>query len=64
MTILRVLLPFPVAGIVVAPASSVALDHAIAVCAALRAVALGLAFLRLRTDPVVRAPGNSAQVVG
>ncbi|MEV0223165.1 MFS transporter [Streptomyces sp. NPDC050704] len=64
VTILLLLLPFPVAGIVVALTPSAALGHAIAVCAALQAVALGFAFLRLRTDPVLRAPGNPAQATG
>ncbi|MFF3144743.1 MFS transporter [Streptomyces sp. NPDC057927] len=61
LTILLLLLPFPLAGIVVALTSPWALDYVIAVCAALQAVALGLAFLRLRTDPVLRTPGKPAQ---
>jgi len=61
MTILILLLPFPVAGILVALTPLSALDHVIAVCAALQAVALALAFMRLRTDPVLRTDGKPAQ---
>ncbi|MFG2385546.1 MFS transporter [Streptomyces avermitilis] len=61
LTILLLLLPFPVAGVLVAVTPPWALGHVIAVCAALQAVALGLAFLRLRTDPVLRASGKPEQ---
>ena len=61
MTILLLLLPFPLAGILVALTPITALGNVIAVCAALQAVALGLAFVRLRTDPVLRTPGKPAQ---
>jgi len=61
LTILLLLLPFPLAGIAVALTPLWALGHVIAVCGALQAVALGLAFLRLRTEPVLRTPGKPAQ---
>ncbi|MEV2232639.1 MFS transporter [Streptomyces phaeochromogenes] len=58
LTILLLLLPFPVAGIVVALTPLSALQHAILVCGILQALALGLAFMRLRGDPVLRGSGN------
>jgi hypothetical protein len=61
LTILLLLLPFPVAGIVVALTPLSALQHAILVCGILQALALGLAFMRLRGDPVLRGSGNMAR---
>ncbi|WP_128379390.1 MFS transporter [Streptomyces cavernae] len=61
LTILLLLLPFPIAGIMVALTPPSALDHVIAVCGALQAVALALAFLRLRADPVLRTADSQAQ---
>lgn len=61
LTILLLLLPFPFAGIAVALTPPWALGYVIAMCAALQAVALGLAFLRLRIEPVMRAPAKPAQ---
>ncbi|MHB9857209.1 MFS transporter [Streptomyces sp. YIM S03343] len=55
LTILLLLLPFPVAGIAVALTPPPQLGTVVAVCAALQAVALSLAFLRLRVDPVLHA---------
>ncbi|MCL6739434.1 MFS transporter [Streptomyces neyagawaensis] len=51
LTILLLLLPFPIAGLLVAVVPSGQLGHAISVCAVLQAVGLATAFTRLRTLP-------------
>ncbi|MET8013509.1 MFS transporter [Streptomyces sp. NPDC005271] len=53
-TILILLLPFPVAGVLTAITPPDALGHVITACAVLQALGLILAFLRLRTDPALR----------
>ncbi|MEU9426520.1 MFS transporter [Streptomyces sp. NPDC048342] len=53
-TILILLLPFPVAGVLTALTPPDALGHVITACAALQALGLFCAFARLRTDPVLR----------
>jgi MFS family permease len=53
-TILILLLPFPVAGVLTALTPPHALGHVITACAVLQALALALAFTRLRTDPALR----------
>lgn len=53
-TILILLLPFPVAGVLTALTPPDALGHVITVCAALQALGLTLAFARLRADPALR----------
>ncbi|MFD4577460.1 MFS transporter [Streptomyces sp. NPDC058417] len=54
-TILILLLPFPVAGVLTAITPPDALDDVITACAALQALGLLCAFARLRTDPALRA---------
>lgn len=54
-TILILLLPFPVAGVLTALTPPDALGHVITACAVLQALGLFLAFARLRTDPALRA---------
>ncbi|MFD3910033.1 MFS transporter [Streptomyces sp. NPDC058603] len=53
-TILILLLPFPVAGVLTALTPPDALGHVITACAVLQALGLFLAFARLRTDPALR----------
>ncbi|CAO0836682.1 Multidrug efflux pump Tap OS=Streptomyces microflavus OX=1919 GN=Smic_07520 PE=3 SV=1 [Streptomyces microflavus] len=53
-TILILLLPFPVAGVLTALTPPDALGHVITACAALQALGLLCAFARLRTDPALR----------
>ncbi|WP_445527441.1 MFS transporter [Streptomyces cyslabdanicus] len=53
-TILILLLPFPVAGVLTALTPPDALSQAITACAALQALGLFYAFTRLRTDPALR----------
>ncbi len=53
-TILILLLPFPIAGVLTALTPPDALGHAITACAALQALGLFCAFARLRTDPALR----------
>ncbi|MCX5395610.1 MFS transporter [Streptomyces sp. NBC_00102] len=52
-TILILLLPFPVAGLLTALTPPDALGHVITACAALQALGLLCAFTRLRTDPAL-----------
>ncbi|MET9956442.1 MFS transporter [Streptomyces sp. NPDC006339] len=54
-TILILLLPFPVAGVLTALTPPEALGHVITACAALQALGLFLAFARLRTDPALHS---------
>ncbi|MFK0156497.1 MFS transporter [Streptomyces sp. NPDC090493] len=53
-TILILLLPFPVAGVLTALTPPDALGRVITVCAVLQALGLFCAFARLRTDPALR----------
>ncbi|MFC5218883.1 MFS transporter [Streptomyces coerulescens] len=53
-TILILLLPFPIAGVLTALTPPAALGHVITTCAALQALGLFCAFARLRTDPALR----------
>ncbi|MGC0400362.1 hypothetical protein RKD27_003006 [Streptomyces sp. SAI-126] len=53
-TILILLLPFPIAGVLTALTPPAALGHAITACAVLQALGLFCAFARLRTDPALR----------
>lgn len=55
LTILLLLIPFPLAGALVATVPPALLGHVITICAAVQALGLGLAFLRLRTLPALRA---------
>ncbi|MFD4479452.1 MFS transporter [Streptomyces sp. NPDC058471] len=53
-TILILLLPFPVAGVLTALTPPDALGHVITACAVLQTLGLLCAFTRLRTDPALR----------
>ncbi|MFJ2113866.1 MULTISPECIES: MFS transporter [unclassified Streptomyces] len=55
VTIVLLMLPYPVAGVLVALTPPDLLGQVVTVCALLQAVALALTFARLRTDPEVRA---------
>lgn len=54
VTILLLLTPFPVAGLLVAATPPSQLGHAITACAVLQAIGLATAFTRLRTLPDLR----------
>ncbi|MGD3109354.1 MFS transporter [Streptomyces sp. YGL11-2] len=54
LTILLLLLPFPVAGVLVAAVPPALLGHVITGCAVLQALGLSTAFARLRTAPGLR----------
>ncbi|MFD9069790.1 MFS transporter [Streptomyces lasiicapitis] len=54
LTILLLLLPFPVAGVLVATVPSAQLGHVITLCAVLQAAGLFTAFARLRATPALR----------
>lgn len=54
LTILLLLLPFPLAGVLVATVPPAQLGHVITICAALQALGLVAAFARLRTTPALR----------
>ncbi|MFW6724207.1 MFS transporter [Streptomyces sp. MAR4 CNY-716] len=53
-TILILLLPFPLAGVLTALTPPDDLGHVITACAAIQALGLLIAFTRLRTDPALR----------
>lgn len=53
-TILILLLPYPVAGVLTALTPPDALGHVITACGVLQGLGLALAFTRLRTDPALR----------
>lgn len=53
LTVLLLLAPFPVAGVLVAAAPPALLGHTITACAVLQALGLGLTFTRLRTLPAL-----------
>ncbi|MFE0134042.1 MFS transporter [Streptomyces sp. NPDC059037] len=55
LTILLLLIPFPLAGVLVATVPPTLLGHVITACAVLQALGLGLAFVRLRTLPGLHA---------
>ncbi|MFH8991409.1 MFS transporter [Streptomyces sp. NPDC017940] len=55
LTILLLLIPFPLAGVLVATVPPAQLGHVITACAVLQALGLGLAFVRLRTLPGLHA---------
>lgn len=54
ITILIMLLPFPLAGVLVALTPAPALGHVLTGCAALQAIGLLAAFWRLRREPAMR----------
>ncbi|MFE7889258.1 MFS transporter [Streptomyces sp. NPDC057412] len=54
LTILLLLLPFPLAGVLVALVPPAQLGHVITLCAVLQAAGLLTAFTRLRTTPALR----------
>ncbi|MFF0740563.1 MFS transporter [Streptomyces sp. NPDC004111] len=56
VTVLILLLPFPVAGVLTALAPPGVLPHVLTGCAALQALGLLVAFTRLRSDPALRPP--------
>ncbi|MGW1194485.1 MFS transporter [Streptomyces sp. NPDC002536] len=58
LSILLLLLPFPLAGVVVALTPVGALSGVITVCALLQALGLALTFSRLRTVPHLRSTGS------
>ncbi|MFJ5265492.1 MFS transporter [Streptomyces sp. NPDC088387] len=55
VSILILLLPFPVAGVLTALTPPDAMGHVITACAALQALGLFCAFARLRSDPALRS---------
>ncbi len=55
VTILVMLLPFPLAGILVALTPAAAIGHVLTACAVLQAAGLTAAFWRLRREPAMRA---------
>lgn len=61
LTVLILLLPFPLAGVVVALTPPGALGLVLTVCAAIQAAALVLTFVRLRTDPALRGPAPARE---
>ncbi|MET8218796.1 MFS transporter [Streptomyces hirsutus] len=58
LTILLLLLPFPVAGLLVAALPPSQLGHAVTTAALLQAAGLATAFIRLRTLPVLPTPAS------
>ncbi|MFE4416272.1 MFS transporter [Streptomyces sp. NPDC056821] len=60
LTILLLLLPFPIAGILLALTPAPYLTDVIRVCALLQALALLVTFIRLRNDPVLRGRTSPA----
>ncbi|MEW2257953.1 MFS transporter [Streptomyces sp. NPDC047869] len=60
LTILLLLLPFPVAGVLLALTPPPYLDALIGACAVMQALALLVTFLRLRNDPILRARTSPA----
>ncbi|GHJ99215.1 MFS transporter [Streptomyces sp. NPDC003753] len=64
LTILLLLLPFPVAGILLAVTPPPYLTDVIGACAVLQAVTLLVTFVRLRNDPVLRATADPAHSGG
>ncbi|MFJ3820831.1 MFS transporter [Streptomyces nodosus] len=61
LTILLLLLPFPVAGVILALTPVPLLADVIRICALLQAVTLLVTFVRLRKDPVLRTGTSPAQ---
>ncbi|MEV6736839.1 MFS transporter [Streptomyces sp. NPDC051104] len=64
LTILLLLLPFPVAGILLAVTPPPYLTDVIGACAVLQAVTLLVTFVRLRNDPVLRATADPVHTGG
>ncbi|MCY0931525.1 MFS transporter [Streptomyces sp. H27-H1] len=60
ITILIMLLPFPIAGLLVAVTPPESLGHVMTACAALQALGLATAFWRLRSDPALRESNRLA----
>ncbi|MFF4793888.1 MFS transporter [Streptomyces sp. NPDC001276] len=60
LTILLLLLPFPIAGILLALTPAPYLTDVIRVCAMLQALTLLVTFIRLRNDPVLRGRTSPA----
>lgn len=60
LTILLLLLPFPIAGILLALTPAPYLTDVIRVCALLQALTLLVTFIRLRNDPALRARTSPA----
>ncbi|MFD9327763.1 MFS transporter [Streptomyces sp. NPDC060065] len=54
LSILLLLVPFPLAGVLVATVPPAQLGHVITLCAALQTLGLAAAFARLRTTPALR----------
>ncbi|MEU6807486.1 MFS transporter [Streptomyces sp. NPDC046831] len=61
LTILLLLLPYPVAGVVLAVTPPPYLADVIGACAVLQALVLFVTFVRLRKDPALRATASSAR---
>lgn len=61
LTVLFLLLPFPVAGVLLALTPPPCLNGLIGACAVLQALALLVTFLRLRNDPILRAGTSPAR---
>ncbi|MFJ7900679.1 MFS transporter [Streptomyces sp. NPDC096198] len=61
LTILILLLPFPVAGVALAVTPPPYLTQVMGACGVVQAVTLLITFVRLRTDPVLRAPALPAR---
>jgi hypothetical protein len=58
LTMLLLLLPFPVAGVLVAVTPPTHLDTVVLGCALVQAVALAITFARLRNEPTLRASAD------
>ncbi|MET8948389.1 MFS transporter [Streptomyces sp. NPDC004542] len=63
LTILILLLPFPLAGILLAVTPPSHLTQVIGACAVVQALTLLITFARLRNDPVLRATARTARTV-
>ncbi|MCM3266150.1 MFS transporter [Streptomyces thermoviolaceus] len=64
LTILLLLLPYPLAGIVLAVTPADHLTDALRACAVLQAVALLVTFLRLRNDPALQRVPQGLEAAG
>ncbi|MEI5100937.1 MFS transporter [Streptomyces sp. PmtG] len=63
LTILLLLLPFPLAGVLVATVPPAQLGHVITACALLQALGLTVTFLRLRRIPGLRPQADHARLL-
>jgi hypothetical protein len=61
LTILLLLLPFPLAGVAIALTPPAYLTHVIGACAVVQALALFVTFARLRGEPALRVTGETAR---